>query len=650
MLVQAVFQAHPEYAADKAKGVTVDRDVGGASARAVTKWYWDVLALFSVQTSIADAPQLHGRLLVLGLCLLDPTLVFYLNQQDELLLPTLIDEIKEGFLSLLSSEGNKRYKGSLLDPSRHRGTVAMVDDRPATTDGLQRQAFAELLAIIIRGMRQPGKDEERGPIILHLDGPWGSGKSTLLDFMRKELQKDTPEVAGVAKGKWVVVEFNAWLQQRLGTPWWWLAHAVVGQGIQQLWQRRHARSAAVRLWIADFWWRSIRAGSSPYVFTLVLLAAVCVVLYGLLGNVGMDALLGSGLEGLRKNAQAITAVIALISAVWAIGLTLSRALLLRTTQGAKAFMNAASDPMESLTNHFRYVAVKLKPVVIFVDDLDRCQSDYAVQLLEGILTIFSRAPVTYVIAADGRWLRSVYEHTYQAFVENIAEPGRPLSYLFLEKVFQLSTAVPLMQPSTQKAYWRILLHLKDEEKSMDKVKQTARNEADKRVSEADLVMMVRQPQLQGDAAAAELQVYREEAAKRLVTPEVSSHTESALERYASYLDPNPRAMKRFLNVYQVQRSVALLTGTVLDDDPERDADKLAMWTLLLMRFPTLADYLAHHPEMVDADSIQDMPGQLQALFHSENVQRLLKGESMSGPLSATTIKACVSLFGIRSSF
>jgi hypothetical protein len=40
----------------------------------------------------------------------------------------------------------------------------------------------------------------------------------------------------------------------------------------------------------------------------------------------------------------------------------------------------------------------------------------------------------------------------------VAEPGRPLGYLFLDKLFQLSIPVPMLNAQRQQAYMRELLH------------------------------------------------------------------------------------------------------------------------------------------------------------------------------------------------
>jgi hypothetical protein len=86
------------------------------------------------------------------------------------------------------------------------------------------------------------------------------------------------------------------------------------------------------------------------------------------------------------------------------------------------------------------------PLAVLIDDLDRCDKDYVVQLLEGIQTIFIRAPVTYVAAADRRWIEASFEERYEPFVQHLSEPARGLGYLFLEKAFQLSTTLPRIPP------------------------------------------------------------------------------------------------------------------------------------------------------------------------------------------------------------
>src|SRR5207249_3054576 len=100
-------------------------------------------------------------------------------------------------------------------------------------------------------------------------------------------------------------------------------------------------------------------------------------------------------------------------------------------QPGKTFLETSRDPMRGLSDHFRVLAQLIgRPVAILIDDLDRCQGTYVVELLDGIQTLFRGAPVTYVVAADRRWLRTSYETAYQPYVATVQDLGQPLGYLF----------------------------------------------------------------------------------------------------------------------------------------------------------------------------------------------------------------------------
>src|SRR6185503_6453552 len=125
---------------------------------------------------------------------------------------------------------------------------------------------------------------------------------------------------------------------------------------------------------------------------------------------------------------------------------------------AQAYMDARSDPLGPITTLFEKLVEAIeRPLVVFIDDLDRCDGSYVIALLEGIQTLFRSRPVTYVIAADRKWICSCFEKRYSDFAKTIGEPGRPLGYLFLDKVFQVSAAVPRLSSDVQRTYWQALL-------------------------------------------------------------------------------------------------------------------------------------------------------------------------------------------------
>ena len=90
--------------------------------------------------------------------------------------------------------------------------------------------------------------------------------------------------------------------------------------------------------------------------------------------------------------------------------------------------------MENLADHFGWlIARACRPVIFFIDDLDRCNQDYVVDLLDSVQTIVRDAPKRrghsggdapyFVVAADGAWVRNSYGQSFACFREAVSEPG-----------------------------------------------------------------------------------------------------------------------------------------------------------------------------------------------------------------------------------
>lgn len=126
-LVHHILQLHPEYAGGR--GDSVRKEKGpktGLPERAPQTWINEVAGLFD-PTLVA---QLHGRLLILGLCELDPELSAFLAERN--VTDALAQELEEDFVSLLTPEraGGKRYRNQFLKlvrgDGRGHGFLAVV--------------------------------------------------------------------------------------------------------------------------------------------------------------------------------------------------------------------------------------------------------------------------------------------------------------------------------------------------------------------------------------------------------------------------------------------------------------------------------------------------------------------------------------------
>jgi hypothetical protein len=662
------------------------------------EWLDEIQKLFDPQRMLEHnhGTELHGRLVILGLGLLDRQLYEQLEQGHAF--NGLVEDLQPrlgSLTDLLSDHGREIYT-RLKSESRIYDSVPNWTDDPLQKpedDLLGREAFARFLARRIIAI-----PPRSGAYAMHVYGPWGAGKSTLLNFLRTELTKknlhlfdidakfeeelnagklskelrevferggepldvvadlqDLPTEGawkignisvsyllrkkpqeqsgkiGVYTGqpKWLVVEFNAWRNQHVDPPWWSLLDTVF----------RNTKGALSRYdLLQEYWWR-LSSGRVLYIFSAVVLMWVVVLAFGWVRQ-NITPSLGSGtlISQVATTADDVGKIIAFVGTIWGGILAINRSLLLGSAKAAATYNQRVQDPMNEIKERFNTLIKRLglRRVAIFIDDLDRCQSSYVIELLEGIQTLFREAPVVYVVAADRRWLNACYENEYDKFAAQINEPGTSLGTLFLEKAFRFSTPMPGIPEELREQYWRYLLQLKSEEKDLDW--ENARKKAQETVSQAsqeeDLNEMVA---TSNDRSFVEQQALREEAAVRLAAPEIIERLEHTLKPYSELLEPNPRAMKRLVNAYSANRALATLSRINVE------RHQLALWTILWGRWPRLASFLEQDPKMVaniGQENPPDVEEELKALFDDEDVVHVVQGGSLNGNLQAVTIEMC----------
>lgn len=424
--------------------------------------------------------------------------------------------------------------------------------------------------------------------------------------------------------------------------------------------------------IREFLWR-LTLGRWYILISIIVLIIlwIFILLFFPLSGVRED---GQGLwAGFVSFVDGVSKLFALAGTFWLIAKTLGQSLLSGSANAARNFMESVQDPMKEVEDHFgkivrRITAEGARNVVIFIDDLDRCQSDYAVELLEGVQTLFRPANAIFVIAADRRWLHAVYEQVYEKLKSAIREPGRPLGTQFLEKAFQLSAPLPGISRELKKAYWEHLLQLESQDEATDVA--TCRASAQEQLVSVESEGQINQFVVESKGLPFDEQrVRREEAVKALAGQEVAKRTEHALKPFAYLLEPNPRAMKRLVNAYSVHRALSILSQVDLEREP------LALWTILSMRWPALAELLVEQPELIEeigpendkqgakappapvssaqtegkepgnqTDPLSGVPEVLRPLFNDDNVKAVVKKNCMGVTLTRETVEQCAALY------
>jgi Cdc6-like AAA superfamily ATPase len=617
-LVGTILRNHGEYADGKISDLQLPET---RLKRTVSEWLEEVQQLFDskqiAMLSKSDSPpMLHGRLVILGLSLLESKL--YSRLEANALFTKLIQEIEEKpFEEILTDRG--RFMLSTVGDKIPDSVPSHPDDplRSIEEDRLGRAAFARFLAKRIDTVRS-----DSGAYSIHVYGPWGSGKSTLLNFIKAELESSKC---------WLVIEFNAWRNQHIHPPWWSLLDNMFQRSKRELsWHHR----------LNEYWWR-LNTGRTDYILGFIILVwIVALFVFPVIYRSG-----GETLSSWGDAADSLGKIVAVIITLWGIAIAISRSMFFGSAKGAKTYVELTRDPMEAIkkrfTNLVKHVQDRGKRMVVFIDDLDRCQADYVIELLEGIQTLFKEknTPVVFIIAADRHWLNACYEQNYPQFKLNVCEPGKTLGVLFLEKVFQFSTPVPGIPTKLKEAFWESLIKVNEQKTKTapEEIRKRAKEKVLAAKTEGGILRLIDESRNQDFY---EQRAIREEAIVRLAAPEVIERTEHALLPFAGLLDPNPRAMKRLVNTYSVNRALATLS------DIDIDRDRLALWSILSLRWPVLAEYLEKNPgktgEIVGKNS-SALSDEVAELCNDENVISVLQGIPTSSTLDESVVRKCARL-------
>jgi KAP family P-loop domain len=505
-------------------------------------------------------------------------------------------------------KGRTRRTSPKASPSRE--ALPTLADHPAIVDELGRKWFAKALAERLRRVRaEAAGAEDVGAFMAHIHGRWGYGKSSVLNFLRRELEEQPSDEA------WLVVEFNAWKHQRMRPPWWSLIAAVYDRarkapGVYGNWRRRL------------IWWSwRIRTDWLPILLVIVVLSLLALGVGKVLGTEGAAITVISGL-------------IALGAAIFASG----RILAFGSKKAADAYFELKTDPYQPVAKLYcRLIRAIDRPVAIFIDDLDRCDSDCVVELIEGIQTLLRSEPVVYVVAADRKWICAAFEKKYSDFSVPIGEPARPLGYLFLDKLFQISAGLPGLSQDARDGYWRRLL---DSGERGPVAVPLSSEQAEAQVKDKHSIEALQK--VIDDAPVGHRPALRAAAAVEITRVEAAAALEHRLQTFAPLLEANPRAMKRLVNAVGMAQSRCFLEAR---DIP---LDALARWTLIELRWPLLADYLADHIETVDDAGKDDrvlaeaeLPPNLAAMMTDPALRAIIEPDEGPG-LDAKQLRALLS--------
>ena len=631
-VVLRLAKIHPEYGKGIAQALAKEEGPAQVIVKPLPEWVNAMRRLILPERRYV----FDGRITILALAKLDHALAEYLTKNR--FLDELKKELKEPYEDIFRSEPS-----AALPPD----PAPLQIDNPASADLLGRKVFGRVLAVRLGRIWNENRAVSADTsFMLHLDGPWGAGKTSLLNLLRNELQPSTRPT--VMSTRWIVIDFNAWQNQRLNPPWWPLLDTIYRQAHDQLSGYYRERFRALALRLRERWWRFITFNSERVlvgITGLFVVGGLSVIAWHYWPRLVVtltpleqrEAAQAAGAVDL--SGKAISGLLALAGAVIAISTFAGRSFLSGSARSAQAFMQSAVDPMARIARHFQALVTSIDhPIIIFIDDLDRCPSDYVVNLLEGIQTLFKDRRVLYAISADRRWLYACYEKTYEYFGTTIHEPGRTLGCLFLEKAVQLSVSLPRLSPALQAVFWDYLTQGESANvrQHLEHAAKEAQHDFEGAVTQDEIAARLR-----SSDDAIQTHVRREQAVLRLASEQVEQSTKYLLRDFAPLLEPNPRAMKRLLNAYALHRDMAILGGIdVLENLYKRK--QLVLWTIVCLRWPLLEEIVIENMDYVDVihdlKPLETIPKMMQPLLGRDSIKRVFKGEGLGVVLDKGAIQ------------
>jgi hypothetical protein len=267
-----------------------------------------------------------------------------------------------------------------------------------------------------------------------------------------------------------------------------------------------------------------------------------------------------------------------------------------------------ADPVQKFRRHFSWFVGQLdEPVLVIVDDLDRCTPKYVVELVRGLLTIFRSPRVVFVLLGDKDWIETAFAKVYAEMADVHTEAQITFGERFAEKAIQLSFLLPAFDRDARDAYLTAILATSQDTVSRDametvealrKVEAQARaNLAATDSTEEQEAAVQRTEQLIREASANTSAEQREEFEKaatrvldreRMLRAATARSTEEEVKQHglkplSDFLPTNPRRIKRIVNMVSAYQASAQSTqGVVLGSDRWK---QLVIWVVIMSEYP-----------------------------------------------------------------
>jgi hypothetical protein len=312
-----------------------------------------------------------------------------------------------------------------------------AEDIPSDAPDFDCATVAQALAPLVRQPR-------RGATVLGLHGSWGAGKTTLMNALRREL------AAAPDGGRAVFIEFNAWKFQDRQALWRALILQVVGElrraaaqevgaGVDEK-KLKELEAALYRAFAVEEkgpWkvnWRTLIVEVISLLLSLVKIPLIGDVVKRSTGWLA-GLFIGGGGDKKKKKDEGPVIDHDRVDRIASILERETTERHVEQVRSVEQFLTKFRDLMDEFTKAGRRAYV-------FIDDLDRCLPESALEIFESIKLFLDAPGSAYVVALDREVIRKGLAVKYGRQGEAVRGQALIDPDEYLEKTISLSFDLP----------------------------------------------------------------------------------------------------------------------------------------------------------------------------------------------------------------
>lgn len=526
-------------------------------------------------------------------------------------------------------------------PSTH-----IASDMWTTVDTLGYGAYAHA---IYRFMTHK---QTRSPLTISIQAPWGGGKTSLMRMIQRKLdpaafvevksegkqlrgeltigdalqeidkwitsktQEALPSIETGKNSEMLTVWFNAWKYENVNQVWAGLVDAVMQQIAARLplierekfWLQLNLKRVdadklrhRIHERIFRYFWRGVRywltaIGGAVLTSILLALAVWLSTSDALLSRwTGISfSVVASGLAAIWKFRNAKSEVEKEPAAV-----SLSEYLDIPNYSAEIGFIHHVEADLRRV---LASVPTQYRPIVIFVDDLDRCSPAKVAQVVEAVnLFLAGDFPnCMFIMGMDTEMVAAALQAAHKEMIACLpSDAGIPVGWRFMDKFVQLPFLIPPTEKGNLERYTSSLFSTDMSHTPDPQVDSLAQEAATRLTTHA--AINAETERLRTEHKLSDVQVTRmkDQLEARVVQRQLDEGIEKfndqnpELQKVISaaslYFRGNPRELKRFINAFRfqyflwwAQRAQGLSVPTL---------DQLRRWTVLSMKWPEVVRWL-----------------------------------------------------------